>query len=60
MKLARGPHEFTGTPAAITSAYVFAIGSCGWIVVNPIDTSGEFLMYHIFTTTWVLKESLGS
>lgn len=51
--------QVTGTADAITSAYVFAIGSSGWIVVNPTDTTGEFLMYHIFTTAWVLKESLG-
>jgi hypothetical protein len=49
----------TGTPKAIASAYVFAIGSAGWIVVSPSDTTGEYLMYHIFNSSWVLKESLG-
>jgi hypothetical protein len=51
--------QVTGTSNAIASAYVFTIGSAGWIVVSPSDTTGEYLMYHIFDSSWVLKESLG-
>lgn len=49
----------SGTPDSIASAYVFGLGSTGWVVVNPADKAGDYLLYHIFNAGWILKESLG-
>ena len=50
-------YGFTGTPQAVTDAYIFAYGGTGYAIIIPGETTlgGRRRTIYIFTTTWVYK-----
>ena len=47
----------SGQPA-LSSAYVVALGSNGYVVINPQETMGEFTAMWVFDRRWAYKVRL--
>jgi hypothetical protein len=43
--------------AQLSSVYVVALGSIGYVVVNPADTEGEYTLMYIYDPQWVFKQA---
>jgi hypothetical protein len=50
-------HGLSGS-RAIASVYVLAIGSAGYVVINPLETTGNRLMKYLYNRSWVLMMSV--
>jgi hypothetical protein len=50
-------HGLTSTNG-IKSAYVLVLGTSGYIVINPAQTSGEYTMMFVYDSKWVFKRAL--
>lgn len=46
------------TTSGIKSAYVIALGSNGYVVINPSQTSGEYTMMFIYGSTWAFRKAI--
>jgi hypothetical protein len=44
--------------AAVTSAYVAALGKRGYVVMDPKEIMGEFTMMWVFDSRWTMKKIL--
>jgi hypothetical protein len=44
--------------APLSSAYVVALGSNGYVVINPQETMGEFTAMWVFDRRWTYKVRL--
>ncbi len=51
-------HLPPGSDDRAGQAYLVRLSGNGYVVVVPSDTTGEFLMRHVYDAAWILKASI--
>lgn len=50
-------HGLSGS-SALKSAYVIALGTAGYVVVNPSETAGEYTLMFVYDAAWKFKRAV--